>query len=93
MRTLIGIALVIIGATSADAAVSLPSATLVQPVVIAAAQRSASDIAQITGTVVQAPTSCQLLPYTEALSQCSIEDATVLASAPPRRPRAKTRRR
>jgi len=93
MRTLIGIALVIIGAASADAAVSLPSATLVQPVVIAAAQRSASNLAHIQVTTVQAPASCQLLLHTDALNQCSVEDATVLASAPPRRPRAKTRRR
>jgi hypothetical protein len=93
MRTLVGIALVIVGVASADAVVSLPSATLERPIVIAAAQRSASDLAHIKVTAVQAPASCQLLPQKDALNQCSGEDATVLASAPPRRPRAKTRRR
>jgi hypothetical protein len=93
MRTLVGIALFIIGATSADAAVPLISASLEKPVVIAAAQRSASDLAYIKVTAMQAPASCQLLPHTDALNECSVEDATVLASAPPRRPRTKTRRR
>jgi len=87
MRTLF-LALGIIGATSADAAMQLPSATPEKPAVIAAAQRSASDLAQ-TG---QTPTSCELQQPAGSIL-CNGEEAVVVASAPPRRPPRRTRRR
>ena len=95
MRTLIGLALAVIGATSADAALQITSATVEKPVVAAATQRIAFDLADalIRRNAMQAPASCQLPPKTDALEECSIEDASLLASAPPRRPPRRTRRR
>jgi hypothetical protein len=95
MRTLIGIALALIAATSADAALQITSATVEKPAVVAASQRIAFDLADahIPGNAMQAPASCQFLPKTDALEACGIEDASLLASAPPRRPPRRTRRR
>ena len=81
MRTLIAIALVI-GATSADAALQ------VSPT---APEKSLAVAQHIVA--VPAPVSCQLQQQLTPSSECSVAEPTVVASAPPRRPRAKTRRR
>ena len=64
MRTLIGIALAVIGASSADAALQLPSPTIEKSLVTAAAQLIASGLADahIPGNSLQAPASCRALP-------------------------------
>ena len=95
MRTLIGLALAVIGATSADAALQITSATVEKPVVAAPTQRIAFDLADahISGNATRAVASCQFLPKTDALEACSIEDASLLASAPPRKPPRRSRRR
>ena len=82
MRTLFGIVLGVIAATSADAALQPSSATLEKPALIAASQRSVSDF-----------TSCQLLQEPVSVTACSAQDAVIVASAPPRRPPRRTRRR